>query len=96
MTEAEGYRELRAVAQSLKPTVHVGIGGVTPGVAAEITRQLKAREVVKVRLLAKTPSDRMAMAQELAEQASARLIEVRGRTVVLSRDKCAKKGIEPG
>lgn len=96
MTEAKGDRELRAEAQSLKPTVHVGSGGVTPGVAAEIARQLKARGLVKVRLLTKTPSDRMAMAQELAEQASARLLEVRGMTVVLSRDKCAKKGIKSG
>ena len=92
VNQIKSARDLKAEAQSLKPTVHVGSGGVTPGIAAEVMRQLKAKEVVKVRLLAKPSADREAVARELAEKASARLIEVRGRTVVLSRDICAKKG----
>jgi RNA-binding protein len=92
MTERRGDRELRADAQSLRPTVHVGRDGVTPDVVAELARQLKAREVVKVRLLGQASDDRNALARELADKASAELVEVRGRTVVLSRRRCGEKG----
>lgn len=94
MTERRNDKELRASAQSLKPTVHVGRDGVTPDVAAEIARQLKAREVVKVRLLGPSTDDRRALANELADKASVELVEVRGRTVVLSRKRCGEKGHE--
>lgn len=94
MTERLGDAEIRTLAQSLKPTVHVGRDGVTAEVVSEVARQLKARDVVKVRLLDTSSGDRDALARALAEEAHARLVEVRGRTVVLARDGCGKKGLK--
>ncbi|UCE92211.1 MAG: YhbY family RNA-binding protein [Methanobacteriota archaeon] len=94
MTERRGDRELRAEAQSLRPTVLVGRDGVTEEVVSEVTRQLKAREVVKVRLPETPSGDRKALARGLAERASARLVEVRGRTAVLCRERSSIKGCD--
>lgn len=78
--------ELRARAQRLKPTVHVGKEGVTPWVADEILRQLKKKKLVKVRLLPPQAQDRKAAARALAESTFSVLIEVRGNTVVLAQE----------
>ena len=92
MADRRADRKLMTEAQSLKPTVHVGHDGATDEVVSEIVRQLKARNLVKVRLLDSSSDDRNALARDLADRTSARLIEVRGRTVVLARERCGKKG----
>ena len=92
MASRRSDRELMTEAQSLKPTVHVGHDGVTQEVVSEVARQLKAREVVKERLLDTSSGDRKSLAGSLAERTSSRLIEVRGKTVVLARGNSGKKG----
>lgn len=77
---------LRGAAQSLEATVHVGKDGVTDKVVDEIKRQLKAKRIVKVKLLPSMEQDRYEAAEKLAAGASAVLIEVRGRTAVLATD----------
>jgi len=77
---------LKARAHSLEPSVLVGHGGVTEGVATEIDRALKARELIKVKILA----DRDAR-DEIAELISARtdsaIVQQVGKVVVLWRPK---------
>jgi len=78
--------ELRTKAQTLQPTLHVGKEGVTGEVAEELGKQLKKNKLVKVRLLTSMEADRHDAGEQLAKAASAVLIEVRGRTVVLAMD----------
>jgi RNA-binding protein len=66
--------------QDLKPTVWIGKQGCTETMIEEIAAQLKKRKLIKVKWLQNTEVDPDA----IALQAKAKLVEVRGRTMVLS------------
>ena len=78
---------LRGVAQSLKPTVQVGKDGLTDDICTELVRQLKRSGLVKVRLLPSAGPDMRAAGADIAQRTSSVLVEVRGRTAVLAREK---------
>lgn len=78
--------ELRGKAQQLKPTVYVGKEGITESVVIELVKQLKKNKLVKVKLLASVEADKEETAAQLERDASATLIEIRGRTVVLAKE----------
>lgn len=65
----------------LKPTVWVGKNGCTEVVIEEIRRQVKAREVVKVRWLRNAEID----PAHLAGCTGTEILDLRGRTIVLSK-----------
>ena len=73
--------------QDLKPTVWIGKQGCTETMIDEIVAQLKKRKLIKVKWLQNTDVD----PEAIATQAKARLIEVRGRTMVLA-DKSRAPG----
>ena len=66
--------------QDLKPTVWIGKQGCSGTMIEEIVAQLKKRKLIKVKWLQNTEVDPAAVAL----QAKARLVEVRGRTMVLA------------
>jgi RNA-binding protein len=66
--------------QDLKPTVWIGKQGSSETMIEEIVSQLKKRKLIKVKWLQSTEID----PQLIAVQAKARLVEVRGRTMVLA------------
>ena len=65
--------------QDLKPTVWIGKQGCTGTMIEEIVSQLKKRKLIKVKWLQNTEVDPAAVAKD----AKAKLVEVRGRTMVL-------------
>jgi RNA-binding protein len=65
--------------QDLKPTVWIGKQGCSGTMIEEIVAQLKKRKLIKVKWLQNTEVDPKAVASE----AKAKLVEVRGRTMVL-------------
>ena len=65
--------------QDLKPTVWIGKQGCTETMIDEIVAQLKKRKMIKVKWLQNTEVD----PENIALKAKARLVEVRGRTMVL-------------
>jgi RNA-binding protein len=69
--------------QTLKPTVWIGKKGCTPEAVAEIRRQLEAKKPVKVRFLRGTEMD----PGDLAARTGGRVVGIRGRTVVLQKDR---------
>jgi len=69
--------------QDLKPTVWIGKQGCTATMIDEIVEQLKKRTMIKVKWLQNIEVD----PEEVASQARARLVEVRGRTMVLEEKK---------
>jgi len=86
MTQALTSRQrkhLRGLAHALKPVVHVGQGGVSPAVLAELDRALAEHELVKVRL--HEPEDKKGLAAALAEGAGATLCGLVGHTAILYR-----------
>jgi RNA-binding protein len=66
--------------QDLKPTVWIGKQGCTGTMIEEIVAQLKTRKIIKVKWLQNIEVDPQAVAAE----SKAKLIEVRGRTMVLA------------
>ena len=85
MTPAE-KAALRARAQTLKPAVQVGRGGVTPAVIKELDIALRRAELVKVRFA----EGRDVLRTQCAEVAAATGAECAGgvgRVAIFYRDK---------
>ena len=66
--------------QDLKPTVWIGKQGCTETMIGEIVAQLKKRKLIKVKWLQNTEVD----PEDIALRAKAKLVEARGRTMVLA------------
>ena len=77
---------LKARAHSLEPSVVVGHGGVTDGVAAEVDRALHARELIKVKILAER-DEREAIAAVISTRTDSAIVQQVGKVVVLWRPK---------
>jgi RNA-binding protein len=73
--------------QDLKPTVWIGKQGCTETMIEEIVSQLKNRKMIKVKWLQSVEVDPAA----IALQARAKLVETRGRTMVLADKKVTIK-----
>ena len=69
--------------QELKPTVWIGKQGCTETMIEEIVSQLKTRKMIKVKWLQSVEVD----PEAIALQARAKLVETRGRTMVLADKK---------
>ena len=76
-------KELIKRGAQLKPTIHVGKGGITEGIIEELKKQVKERQLVKVKILPSSERGREEVAQELAERGDVHLVELRGNTVLL-------------
>lgn len=79
-------RQLRSMANTLKPSVIIGKEGVTVNVMKQVNEGLEAHELIKVSVLCDSGSQAAAAGQEVAEQAEAELIQVIGKRVVLYRE----------
>ena len=66
----------------MEPVVMVGKGGVSEGVFAALKAELKHRELLKVRFVARKEECRD-LAQVLAEQSGAQLVRVIGYVAIL-------------
>jgi RNA-binding protein len=79
-------RELRALGQSMKPTLMIGKEGVTDKVTEELVRQLLKSKLVKLKILPSYSLDTDTICAELASSTSSFLVETRGRTALLYKD----------
>lgn len=76
-------RFLRGLGHSLKSIVLLGKEGITANVLKQITDNLRAHELIKVKLPKVYGTERKELGAELAESASATLVQVMGRQVLL-------------
>ena len=79
-------RQLRSMANNLKPTVIVGKEGVTANILKQVNEGLEAHELIKVSVLCETGSQAAEAGREIADQAEAELVQVIGKRVVLYRE----------
>ncbi len=83
-TEPINKIQLRNKARQLQPSVRIGKFGINHQAIEEIKRQLKARKLVKVKLLKNAEvEDIDAAAEDLAAKTDSALIDRVGRVVVL-------------
>lgn len=76
---------LRGLGHHLDPVVQVGKEGVSGGLIGALDHALLEHELIKVRLGEPVALDRHGLAAALAEAASAELVQVLGRTLLLYR-----------
>jgi RNA-binding protein len=78
--------ELRAEAHHLEPLVHLGAQGVTPTLVTSLDDALRTRELVKVQLGRPVEEKPRAIAERLAQETHATVVQVIGRTATLYRE----------
>jgi RNA-binding protein len=76
---------LRAAGNTLPPIVIVGKGGVTAQVTEGLEQALTVRELVKGRVLPHTEFDVREVADELARQTGAEVVQTVGRNILFYR-----------
>ena len=72
----------------IQPSIRIGKQGITPGVIAEIKKQLKAYGVIKIKMLPTFMAEgkaRKEQGRELAKEAGAVLVSAIGGVVVLEK-----------
>ena len=76
-----------------EPTVWIGKSGVTDAVLGQIDRQLDANEMIKVKVHKTSPEDAEVaeLADKIAEETTSEIVDVRGRTFTIYRQKKARK-----
>jgi RNA-binding protein len=79
-------RQLRSMANNLKPLLQVGKDGVTNNVLNQIEADLEAHELIKVSVLCETGSQAAEAGRTMADETGAELIQVIGKRVVLYRE----------
>jgi RNA-binding protein len=77
--------ELRAEAHHLSASVHVGHQGITPTVVQALDDALRTRELVKVQLSKNADETPKALANKLATDVGADVVQVIGRTATFYR-----------
>ena len=81
-------RKLLDKAKLLGPLIRIGKSGLTPGTISEIKRQLKAKKMIKIKLMkGELQKDRKKVAQELALKTNSLVIQQVGFVVVLYKEK---------
>ena len=78
--------ELRAEAHHLDPLVQVGANGITPALVTSLDDALRTRELVKVQLGRPVDEKPRAVAERLARETGAVVVQVIGRTATLYRE----------
>ena len=76
-----------------KPTVWVGKEGATTQILNEISRQLEKKKMVKVKMLKTALKDEDAKntASKVAQQTESILVDVRGHTFILYKNRKTKR-----
>lgn len=95
LTGAQKAR-LRGLGQRLDAAIKVGKEGVTPALVAELRRQLRAHELVKLRFLGAGREDRARLCGEISRQAGADCIGSVGQTALFYAPGAGAPGAEPG
>ncbi|WOF15767.1 YhbY family RNA-binding protein [Methanoplanus sp. FWC-SCC4] len=76
-------KDLNRKINLLKATLWIGKKGCTDSTIEEIRRQIKDSSIIKVKWLRSTDID----PEQIAALSNAELVQVRGRTMVLRRNK---------
>ncbi|HEY0457451.1 MAG TPA: YhbY family RNA-binding protein [Verrucomicrobiae bacterium] len=85
LTNAE-IRNLKGMAQRIKPIFHVGKSGVTPEFVSGLEEALKQKELVKIKF-SDFKEEKYELAEQIAQRTASHLITVLGHVAVFYRKK---------
>lgn len=83
MLNSKQRAKLRSIASQTQTIFQIGKGGVTQEVITQVTDALKARELIKLKVLENAPVFAREAAQELAEKTGCEVVTVIGTKIVL-------------
>ena len=78
---------LRGLANTMEPILHAGKGGISDAMIKQADDALEARELIKGKVLETAPATAREVAEEIAANVNAAVVQVIGRTFVLFRQK---------
>lgn len=84
MTSAERAK-LRSLAMNIEPTTHIGKNGIGDALLKQLDEQLETRELIKVAVLRNADFSAKEVAEELAEECNAQVVQVLGSKITLYR-----------
>jgi RNA-binding protein len=76
---------LRGLGQTLAPALKLGKGGLTPTFFAELQKQLRAHELVKLRFLGADREERAAYCTQIADEGRCLCVGAVGHTALFYR-----------
>lgn len=85
MLTSKNRAKLRAMANQMDTILQVGKGGIGEQLVKQVDDALRARELIKLRVLETAPGFPREIAQVLAEQTSSEVVQVIGTKFVLYR-----------
>lgn len=85
---------LRSLGMTLEPVVQIGKAGLTPSVVISAIDAIKARELVKVKVLQNCEEEPRAVLEMLAERTDTDLVQIIGRNALLYKKNQEKPKIE--
>ncbi len=85
MLNSKDRAKLRSLAMDMQPTTHIGKGGISDTVIAEIDQYLEARELMKVVVLKNADFTAKDIAEDVAEAVNAEVVQVLGQKITLYR-----------
>ena len=85
--------QLRGMANSLDPIVHIGKDGLGDNLVKQASDALEARELIKGRVLETSPVSAREAAELLAEKTGAQVVQVIGTRFVLYKESEKHKTI---
>lgn len=94
MLTGKQKRYLRSEAHHLHPIFQVGKGGVNDHLIRHIEEALEVRELIKISVLNNCMESRNEVAEEIAQRATAELVQVIGNVIVLYKESKEHRSIE--
>ena len=77
--------KLRGIAMKMAPTAQVGKNGIIDTLIKQVDEQLEARELIKITVLQNADLDARDVAEELAKETGAEVVQVLGFKITLYR-----------
>ena len=91
MLRGKERARLRSQANILKPIVMIGKDGLTETVIDQIDQIIEIRELIKIKIQNNSAEDARTVAEEVARELKAEVIQVIGGIVVLYREAKEEK-----
>lgn len=86
-------RYLRSEAHHLKAIFQVGKDGVNPNMVEQLIDVLEKRELIKVHVLQNCMEDKKNVANQIAEETGAQIVQIIGNQIVLYKESVENKSI---
>jgi len=87
-------RALKRQSAASQPTVWIGKNGVTKALTGQISRQLEANEMIKVKVHTTSLGNNVVdeIAGKVADETGSQIVDVRGRTFTVYKQRKRRRG----